>query len=151
MDFSETLYTLRKKHALTQEQLAERLDVSRQSVSKWEAGQAMPEPDKIVALSDLFGVTTDTLLKPSGEPAPLPGKSFPDSHRDISGCHTKRRRQVLIFVVVYLLAFAILLFLQRLEWQVEWLWELFPGLTLYAIILSAATACAIGLCLYGEK
>ena len=49
MDFSEKLLTLRKSRDLTQEQLAERLDVSRQSVSKWESGQAVPELDKIVA------------------------------------------------------------------------------------------------------
>ncbi|MDE7208043.1 MAG: helix-turn-helix domain-containing protein, partial [Lachnospiraceae bacterium] len=65
MDFSEKLLTLRKSRDLTQEQLAERLDVSRQSVSKWESGQAVPELDKIVALSDIFDVTTDYLLKPS--------------------------------------------------------------------------------------
>ena len=65
MDFSEKLLTLRKSRDLTQEQLAERLDVSRQSVSKWESGQAVPELDKIVALSNIFDVTTDYLLKPS--------------------------------------------------------------------------------------
>ena len=48
MDFSEKIYALRKDKGYTQEQLAEQLDVSRQSISKWEAGQAMPEPDKIV-------------------------------------------------------------------------------------------------------
>ena len=63
MDFSEKIYALRKDKGYTQEQLAEQLDVSRQSISKWEAGQAMPEPDKIVALADLFGVTTDYLLR----------------------------------------------------------------------------------------
>lgn len=65
MDFSEKLLTLRKSNNLTQEQLAESLGVSRQSVSKWEGGQAIPELDKIVALSSLFHVTTDYLLKSS--------------------------------------------------------------------------------------
>lgn len=65
MDFSEKLMTLRKAHNLTQEQLAERLEVSRQSVSKWEGGQAVPELDKIVQLSAVFDVTTDYLLKSS--------------------------------------------------------------------------------------
>ena len=65
MDFSEKLLTLRKSRNLTQEELAEQLDVSRQSVSKWESGQAVPELDKIVALSRIFDVTTDYLLKPS--------------------------------------------------------------------------------------
>jgi len=57
----------RTKAGLTQEALAERLDVSRQSVSKWETGQALPEVDKIVAMSRLFGITTDDLLHPSVE------------------------------------------------------------------------------------
>lgn len=65
MDFSEKLLTLRKANSLTQEQLAEKLDVSRQSISKWESGQATPELEKIVVMSTVFNVTTDYLLKPS--------------------------------------------------------------------------------------
>ncbi len=65
MEFSEKLFTLRKANDLTQEQLAEKLEVSRQSISKWESGQANPELDKIVALSAIFNVTTDYLLKSS--------------------------------------------------------------------------------------
>lgn len=65
MNFSEKLLTLRKAHDLTQEQLAEKLAVSRQSVSKWESGQAAPELEKIVAMSAIFDVTTDYLLKSS--------------------------------------------------------------------------------------
>lgn len=65
MDFSEKLLTLRKANDMTQEQLAEKLDVSRQSVSKWESGQATPDLEKIVALSAVFNVTTDYLLKSS--------------------------------------------------------------------------------------
>lgn len=65
MNFSEKLLTLRKANNLTQEQLAKKLDVSRQSVSKWESGQATPELEKIVAISAIFDVTTDYLLKSS--------------------------------------------------------------------------------------
>lgn len=65
MNFSEKLLTLRKANNLTQEQLAEKLDVSRQSISKWESGQATPELEKIVVMSALFDVTTDYLLKSS--------------------------------------------------------------------------------------
>ena len=56
---------MRKAAGMSQEQLAEKLNVSRQSVTKWESGQSVPELDKIVALSVIFGVTTDSLLKPS--------------------------------------------------------------------------------------
>jgi transcriptional regulator with XRE-family HTH domain len=48
MDFTEKLLTLRKANNLTQEQLAEKLNVSRQSISKWESGQAIPELEKLV-------------------------------------------------------------------------------------------------------
>ena len=60
---SEKIINLRKSRGWSQEELAERLDVSRQSVSKWESGISNPELDKIVAMSTLFGVSTDYLLK----------------------------------------------------------------------------------------
>lgn len=63
MNFSEKLISLRRKAGLSQEQLAAQLDVTRQSVSKWESGSAVPELGKLIALSDLFGVTIDYLVK----------------------------------------------------------------------------------------
>ena len=63
MALPEKLYTLRKKSDLSQEQLAEALNVSRQAISKWEGGSAMPESDKLLALSNYFGVSLDYLLK----------------------------------------------------------------------------------------
>lgn len=65
LKFSEKLAALRKSKELTQEQLAEQLNVSRQSVSKWETGQAIPEAETLVELSRAFNVTVDYLLKPS--------------------------------------------------------------------------------------
>ena len=63
MIFADKLITLRKKAGLSQEELAEKLNVTRQSVSKWEGAQSVPDIDKILQLSCLFGVTTDYLLK----------------------------------------------------------------------------------------
>ena len=63
MTFSEKLTILRKRRGLSQEQLAEMLDVSRQSVSKWEAQQALPETSKIIMISEIFNVSIDLLLK----------------------------------------------------------------------------------------
>lgn len=54
---------LRKQNGMSQEKLAQLLGVSRQSVSKWELGQSLPEIDKIIQLSNIFEVTTDYLLK----------------------------------------------------------------------------------------
>lgn len=63
MNFSENLQTLRKSRGISQEQLAERLDVSRQAVSKWETDGGYPEMDKLIQLCDIFGVTMDELIK----------------------------------------------------------------------------------------
>lgn len=71
MALPEKLYTLRKKSGLSQEQLAEALNVSRQAISKWEGGSAMPESDKLLALSNYFGVSLDYLLKDGAPNAAL--------------------------------------------------------------------------------
>ena len=63
MDFSEKLTALRKQEGLSQEQLADRLGVTRQSVSKWESGAAFPELIKLISLSEIFGVSVDYLVK----------------------------------------------------------------------------------------
>ena len=63
MTLGEKIYTLRTEHSLSQEAFGDSLGVSRQSVSKWETGQSVPEIEKIVAISNLFGVTTDYLLR----------------------------------------------------------------------------------------
>lgn len=62
MTLGEKLQELRKKAGMSQDSLAEQLDVSRQAVSKWERDEAMPETDKLLRIARLFGVTTDYLL-----------------------------------------------------------------------------------------
>ena len=63
MILADKIMTLRKKIGWSQEELAAQLNVSRQSVSKWEGAQSIPDMDKVVQMSRLFGVTTDFLLK----------------------------------------------------------------------------------------
>ena len=63
MILAEKVQALRKKNNWSQEELAEKLNISRQSVSKWESGASLPDIDKIIAMSGLFGVSTDYLLK----------------------------------------------------------------------------------------
>ena len=62
MNLSEKLLALRKARAMSQEELAEHLDVSRQAVSRWEQGTAMPDAANLLQLSRLFGVSVDYLL-----------------------------------------------------------------------------------------
>ena len=63
MNISENLQILRKKASLSQEELAEKLEVSRQAVSKWETGEAIPDMEKIIILSSIFNCSIDTLIK----------------------------------------------------------------------------------------
>lgn len=63
MAFSNNLTYLRKKRNMSQEQLAEVLGVTRQAVSKWEAGQSTPDVEKLLQLSELFQVPVDQMLK----------------------------------------------------------------------------------------
>lgn len=67
MSLAENLQYLRAREGVTQEQLAERLDVSRQSVSKWESGASFPEMDTLLKLCDMFHTDMDTLLRGSVE------------------------------------------------------------------------------------
>lgn len=78
MLLAEKIMTLRKRAGWSQEELAAQLGVSRQSVSKWEGAQSVPDMQKVVQMSRLFGVTTDYLLKEElGEPEP--DQSEPDA------------------------------------------------------------------------
>lgn len=62
MKLSEKILELRKQHGMSQEDLAERLGISRQAISRWESGTVLPDSVNVLQLSKLFGVTTDYLL-----------------------------------------------------------------------------------------
>ena len=76
MEFNNRLYQLRKQRGFSQEELASRLNVSRQTVSKWEVGDSTPDMEKLAAMSELFDVSLDQLVlgkeTPQGE---VPAKS----------------------------------------------------------------------------
>lgn len=77
MDFAQKLQQLRREKGVSQEELANAFDVTRQAVSKWESGQAYPETEKLLLISDYFGVSLDTLLRPertqsNADPAEAP-------------------------------------------------------------------------------
>lgn len=113
MTFGEKLQMLRTKAGLSQEELASRLDVSRQAVSKWELNKTMPDVTYIVAVSDLFSVTTDYLLKDgvlktavpdepteeTGLPersADAPGRSFRAAAPAAESCDLFRRSRLML-------------------------------------------------------
>ena len=68
MALPEKLFELRRKAGLSQEQLAEKLDVSRQAVSKWESGKAIPESETLIAICKLFDISLDSLVMGREEP-----------------------------------------------------------------------------------
>jgi transcriptional regulator with XRE-family HTH domain len=79
MILADKIITLRKKNGWSQEELAERVGVSRQAISKWESAQSVPDLDKILRMSELFGVTTDFLLKDEMEAEEYTGSTAEDS------------------------------------------------------------------------
>lgn len=95
MTLGERIALCRKKAGLSQEELAGRLGLSRQAVSRWETGAALPDIDKIVELSRLFGVTTDFLLlekqqKPDSPPAVLESPAAPVPDPVVERCRKFR-------------------------------------------------------------
>lgn len=78
MTFGEKLQRLRAREGLSQDALAELLNVSRQAVSRWERDETMPETEKVIRISEHFHVTTDYLLKDGPEHAAPPSHSLPD-------------------------------------------------------------------------
>ena len=83
MILADKIMNERKKNGWSQEELAEQLSVSRQSISKWEGAQAIPDIQKIIKMAELFGVTTDYLLKDDMEPESI-SSSFDASSADAS-------------------------------------------------------------------
>lgn len=77
MSFSEKIQVLRKQHNISQEQLAEQLNVTRQAISKWETGESLPDIDNIKRLGEIFDVSLDYLLKDAHDET-MPSTSMTD-------------------------------------------------------------------------
>lgn len=100
MALSEKLYALRKKCGLSQEQLADKLDVSRQSVSKWESGISVPESEKLIAISNYFGVSLDYLMKEHNEQSQPPAESaFQNARQSLAESTVQNAEQSQLFAI----------------------------------------------------
>ena len=84
MNFSDKLINLRKQRGWSQEELANKLDVTRQSVSKWESMSSVPDLDKVIKISEIFDVRTDYLLKDTEATEPENASSESQSDKSIS-------------------------------------------------------------------
>lgn len=118
MTLHEKIYELRKKNGLSQEALAESLGVSRQSVSKWETGEATPEVNKLLSLSKLFGVTTDYLLNDETEEenvSETAKNEMPSSDFEVTSVSestpTKKGRNVRTLVIILLICIVLCMLL----------------------------------------
>lgn len=96
MTFAEKLQMLRKEKGWSQEELAARVPISRQAVSKWEKGTAMPDTENVLALADLFGVTTDYLLREDC----VSGDGIPEPHHREDTARLEQNRRVAWIVCV---------------------------------------------------
>ena len=107
MSLATNLVTLRKRNGLTQLDLAEKLNVSRQAISRWEVGSAVPSTDNLRILSELYNVSVDDILK--GEVASdyknLYEKDMPPEDQISRGIHNKGK--IVFFCVLILLVLAV--------------------------------------------
>ena len=111
MEFNNRLYQLRKQKGFSQEELASRLNVSRQTVSKWEVGDSTPDMEKLIAMSDLFGVSLDKLVMGKEEAqTPAAGKSeFTAVISEKVLTDTNKKKAISVLKIVGIIAGAILL------------------------------------------
>ena len=97
MIISEKIMSLRKQYGWSQEELADLVGVSRQSVSKWESAASMPDIQKIIKLSEVFGVSVDYLLKDEMD---LPESSKVASTTDIGADNDNRLKKPMIIWLI---------------------------------------------------
>ncbi|ENK0556511.1 helix-turn-helix domain-containing protein [Clostridium sporogenes] len=113
MAFSNKLYSLRKQKGLSQDELGSKLNVSRQTISKWELGETTPELEKLIALGDFFEISLDELVmdvkaKESTKAEPLVMnrlETIIDSiDRENVKMYTKKISKIVLIIMVIILA-----------------------------------------------
>lgn len=147
MTFGEKLQKLRARKGLSQDALAEVLGVTRQAVSKWERDETMPEAEKVVRISDCFGVTTDYLLKDGPEKFPAPARRLPD----LEAWYREKGYQ-LGWVLAVLGIFRVLRYSPSVLMAVSAFWQ--TGLSLFALYMVPGlllAACGVWIACRGRR
>lgn len=115
MELNEKLLSLRKKNKLTQAQVSETLDVSRQAISNWETGAVLPSTDNLLALSRLYQVPLDHLLNGDTDLTPAPAKEKEVDKKEATAPETeysntnskidrlKKRKAIILFYLLTIL------------------------------------------------
>lgn len=110
MNFPEKLYSLRKSKNFSQDELAEKLGVSRQAVSRWESGETMPDSPNLLQISKIFSVSADYLLRDEIE------EIFPEKKAENTGKTENKRKNPLFVIYIFgLLAMSALLYIIALS------------------------------------
>lgn len=110
MELNERLYELRKNNNWSQEELAEKLDVSRQTISKWESDKAIPELEKLIKLSEIYNITLDELVK--GEvPENIVKENSNKKIQKLKSFLKKHWKKILIIFSIIILIILILFFI----------------------------------------
>lgn len=95
----EKLYQLRRARGFSQEQLAERIGVSRQTISKWEGGLSTPDLEKLIALADCFEISLDSLVRESANPLQ---EEVPEASTSAAADSAEQIRRITGFVLLLL-------------------------------------------------
>lgn len=130
MKFNEKLIEIRKKQGLSQEELGMELQVSRQTISKWETGQSYPDFQRLVMLSDYFNMTLDELVK-GIDVQDVREKNMTDErvasiYLDIENGKTvlKKSLNIICYIGLVLIILCLVAFLAHLAFpNIEWLWK----------------------------
>ena len=110
MNFSEKLTNLRKQKGLSQEELGEKLNVTRQTISKWELGQTSPDMAKLTEIANFFGVSVDDLTNEEKEIKEPTSNTNISSSNSLNGTNTGVKTGVIILVVILVLFLGIGIF-----------------------------------------
>lgn len=108
MKFNEKLIMLRKQHNLSQEQVAEKLKVARQTISKWELGETTPEMDKLIMISELYNITLDELMKEQNEGKVINDPNNTNSQK-LAGMTIKILKGIGIFILIAIILYIFLM------------------------------------------
>lgn len=130
MKFNEKLLDLRKKQGLSQEELGLELNVSRQTISKWEAGQSYPDFQRLVMLSDYFGMSLDELVRDL-DVRDVRERSLTDERVASLYFDAERGKELLqkcikciCYAGLFFLAFVVITFVIHLIFpEITWLWR----------------------------
>ena len=98
----------RKQHNLSQEQVAEKLGVARQTISKWELGETTPEMDKLIIISELYNITLDELMKEENEGKVINDPNNTNSQK-LAGMTIKILKAIGIFILIVAILYVFLM------------------------------------------